>query len=154
MAKVVVRKAKWVDAAQVISLCKKSIADEYGHFLSQDSMRPWIEGCKMDNYVKDMILNMFVVEVNQKIVGVVSVEVALVGLVWVDKEFRRRGVGSLLMKRAEEELVLRGIDLARVECFEPNVVGLSFYESCGWRVHHTRFDDDARVNVVVLEKHF
>jgi GNAT superfamily N-acetyltransferase len=152
MMKVVIRKAKCIDAIQVINLCKKSIADEYGHFLTQESMRPWFEDCKMDNYVKDMIPNMFVAEINQQIVGVVTIEFDLIGLIWVEKEFRRRGVGSLLMKRAEKELVLRGFDLARVECFEQNIVGLSFYESCGWSVHQTRFDDDARVTVVVLKK--
>jgi GNAT superfamily N-acetyltransferase len=152
MMKVVIRKAKCIDAIQVINLCKNSIVDEYGHFLTQEAMRPWCEGRKMDNYVKDMIPNMFVAEINQQIVGVVTIEFTLIGLIWVEKEFRRRGVGSLLMRRAEKELVLRGFDLARVECFEPNIVGLSFYESCGWSVHHTRFDDDARVNVVVLKK--
>lgn len=151
MTKVVIRKAKRIDATQVINLCKKSISDDYGHFLTQESMRPWINGSKMDTYVKDMIPNMFVAEVNQQIIGVVAVDFALVGLIWVDKEFRRRGVGSLLMKRAEEELVLRGFALARVECFEQNAGGLSFYESCGWSIHNTRFDN-AGVNVVVLEK--
>jgi GNAT superfamily N-acetyltransferase len=152
MMKVVIRKAKCIDAIQVINLCKNSIVDEYGHFLTQEAMRPWCEGRKMDNYVKDMIPNMFVAEINQQIVGVVTIEFTLIGLIWVEKEFRRRGIGSLLMRRAEKELVLRGFDLTRVECFEPNIVGLSFYESCGWSVHHTRFDDDARVNVVVLKK--
>ena len=152
MMKVVIRKAKCIDAIQVINLCKNSIVDEYGHFLTQEAMRPWCEGRKMDNYVKDMIPNMFVAEINQQIVGVVTIEFTLIGLIWVKKEFRRRGVCSLLMRRAEKELVLRGFDLARVECFEPNIVGLSFYEYCGWSVHHTRFDDDARVNVVVLKK--
>ncbi len=48
----------------------------------------------------------------------------------VDKDFRRRGIGLQLVKRAEEAAKKRGVEWLHVN-FEPHLH--NFYEQCGFR---------------------
>jgi len=52
---------------------------------------------------------------------------------FVDEQFRREGIGTMLMEKVEEHFRQNGCDVSRVEVFEPNVKAHNFYRKLGYR---------------------
>jgi GNAT superfamily N-acetyltransferase len=72
---------------------------------------------------------------------------------WISAGSRGRGVGSLLLSRAENEIVDRGIHTARLRVLSLNRDAIGFYRRRGWQVcgetPHERFP----VLVTEMQKH-
>lgn len=66
-------------------------------------------------------------------VGLVPAMRGRITELYVDTPYRRRGIGKLLMKRAEEFLKERGCQFIRVEVFAPNVNAYDFYKGLGYQ---------------------
>ncbi len=71
----------------------------------------------------------------------------------VREEARRQGVGSVLLKSAEDELRFRKCDVVRLETAVDNISALSFYKRHGFHVVKTipRYYSNG-VNALLLEK--
>ena len=72
----------------------------------------------------------------------------------VREEARRQGVGSVLLKSAENELRLRKCDVVRLETAVDNSSALSFYKRHGFHVVKTipRYYSNG-LDALLLEKH-
>ena len=147
-----VREAGTADVGPAAELCKASLADAYGHFLSEDAMRPWIEGGKTDAFVREHLAGMLVVEREDTVVGVCIVTNDLIDLLWVGAGARGAGVGRSLIEAAESRVRQGGARSIRVECFAQNKTALEFYGRMGYAVAKTIRDPEAEVMKHELRK--
>ena len=84
----------------------------------------------------------FVAEMNDKVVGMVSVQIHIstakgceVGVVEdmvIDVDYRGRGIGAALLRRAEEWAVDRGLARLQLLADRDNHQALGFYRRQGW----------------------
>lgn len=72
---------------------------------------------------------------NHVIIGVTVTRDEWVTDLWVRRENRRRGVGALLLARAESEIAERGHKMLRLRVVKSNSRAVRFYQTHGWRVH-------------------
>ena len=71
----------------------------------------------------------------------------------VAPEFRRHGVGRLLMQQIESRMRFGGADWLRLEVAENNFVALSFYAGLGFeRIGQIPNYYDGAVDAIVMEK--
>jgi GNAT superfamily N-acetyltransferase len=61
---------------------------------------------------------------------------ALVSELIVDRSYRDRGLGRLLVERAREEALSRGMDELEVSTERQNVDAQAFYRRCGFNEEH------------------
>ena len=82
----------------------------------------------------------------EEIIGVTMTRDQWVSDLWVRPDSRRLGVGALLLRQAELEIVNRGINTFHLRVVKSNTQAVQFYESHGWRVHrefpHEKFAHD------------
>jgi GNAT superfamily N-acetyltransferase len=147
-----IRRALDSDIDAVVAICVSSMKATLGAFLTSEQMRPWIEGGETERYVHAMLSGMLVAEDDGRLVGVTALRDDLVDLIWVAREHRGRGIGRALLNAAEEALIERGIERARLECFEPNTPAINFYERMGWSREAAYLDETVRITKVLLAK--
>ncbi len=147
-----IRPAKKDDFTGIVTICVASMKATYGSFFTEDQMRPWIEGGETENYVRDMLDSMLVVEKEGDVAAVAALRDDMIDLVWVAQEHRGRGVGTAIMAESERVLHEKGHATGRVEVFEPNGRAISFYERLGWTRKDVYPDESAGINKVLLTK--
>lgn len=70
---------------------------------------------------------------------------------WVSAEYRKTGLGSQLMRRAEEEALARGCHMAYVDTF--NFQAKGFYEKLGYKEYGSQPDYAHKYTRHYLTKH-
>jgi GNAT superfamily N-acetyltransferase len=150
--KPVVRAAAPADEEQAARLCKESMAETYGHFLSPEAMEPWIEGGLTDAYVSENIGRMLVAEQEGHVMGICVLRNDLVDLLWVGRDHKGRGIGGALMIEAEARMRAAGHTGARVECFLQNADAVAFYKAHGYRTLRSFHDPEADTEKVEMGK--
>ncbi len=68
----------------------------------------------------------------------VAETIGLIEYLFVTPEYRRRGIGSTLLARAESALEARGATVIDIEVLAENDAAQSFYEAHGYGVHRLR----------------
>jgi GNAT superfamily N-acetyltransferase len=68
--------------------------------------------------------------------GVMMTHEDWVSDLWVVRDHRRQGIGSLLLAHAEREIGSRGHRVFRIRVVKSNTRAVDFYRSHGWSVHH------------------
>jgi ribosomal protein S18 acetylase RimI-like enzyme len=72
----------------------------------------------------------------EDILGVTMTQEDWVSDLWVARDHRRQGIGSLLLAQAEREIGSRGHRVFRIRVVKSNTRAVDFYRSHGWSVHH------------------
>jgi len=152
MSEIIIRQADASDRDQIVAMCKHSMKATYGSFMTEEAMAPLAEGDETDKYVDAMLPHMLVAEDAETVVGVVSLDNETIDLLWVDIERRGQGIGSRLLKQAEDQLATKGVRKGKLQCFEPNRSSIEFYQSQGWSITDTVHDDMAGVDKVNMVK--
>jgi putative acetyltransferase len=145
------RAARGGDVPQIIRVCKASIAETYGFFIDAEKLEPWVNGNEVEKFIDAHLANVVVAERGDRILGVICVSGNVIDLLWVDIDFRGQGVGTRLMEEVEKEVFGRHAE-TRVECFEPNVRSMAFYEERGYRAVNRSLDPESGVNKVLMVK--
>jgi ribosomal protein S18 acetylase RimI-like enzyme len=70
------------------------------------------------------------------IVGVTMTKEEWVSDLWIARDHRRQGIGSLLLAHAECEIGRRGHGVFHLHVVRSNTRAVDFYRSQGWSVHH------------------
>ncbi|MBN1222398.1 MAG: GNAT family N-acetyltransferase [Candidatus Aminicenantes bacterium] len=106
----------------------------------------WFTEKALENIPRDIqFARCFVVESDRKIVGFISVHShegkPMIGWLAVDRKLRGKGIGKLLLEKAERELISFGYTDLRVETvgectpvYKPYAETLKFYKSKGFEV--------------------
>jgi putative acetyltransferase len=147
-----IRPAQNRDFEAIVAVCVSSMKATYGAFLSSEQMRPWIEGGETERYVRAMLATILVAEEEGRIRGVATLKDDMVDLIWVATESRGHGIGRALLTEAEKVLHERGIEVGRLECFEPNAPAIAFYEGMGWSRKDSYLDETTGVEKVRMIK--
>ena len=145
------RPATEADQPAITDICKTSITTTYGVFMHPKRMRPWVEGREVEEYVARMWPHMTVAVDDQQVLGVVALDGHVIDLLWIRADLRGRGIGSLLMDRAESILAAHH-DVAELECFAPNHRSRAFYEARGYTAVRTYYEGASGVDKVVITK--
>jgi ribosomal protein S18 acetylase RimI-like enzyme len=72
----------------------------------------------------------------EDLLGVAMTQDDWVSDLWVARDHRRQGIGSLLLAQAEREIGRRGHRVFRIRVVKSNTRAVDFYRSHGWSVHH------------------
>jgi ribosomal protein S18 acetylase RimI-like enzyme len=146
-----IRKASADDIPELVRIQKESLADTYGHFLDADSLEPWLHGEIIEQYVAEKWPQTFVAEFLGEVVGMATLEGAVVDLLWVRGDRRNQGIGGFLMDWGERRIAARH-EAAELECFVPNEGASRFYARRGYRTVRRYLDPLAGVEKAVLRK--
>ena len=89
------------------------------------------------NFVESSWLTINVVEQQGTVAGWAARERLdeLISDFWIDPQFQRRGLGTLLLTEIEAEIVHQGLESARVETHAQNIEAVGFFEKHGYTVN-------------------
>jgi len=164
-ADIVVRQARPSDAAALVELAKAVGSEPEGWLISTDDWRGTQEERRLLRALREHPdACVFVAQAPEGIVGRLSIardphpasaHVADLGLM-VASSHRRRGIGRLLLARAEEWARAAGILKLELHVFPHNAAALALYEAVGFRreghrkVHYRRADGYADAVLMAL----
>jgi ribosomal protein S18 acetylase RimI-like enzyme len=119
--------------------------------MEPERMRPWTEGTEVEDYVAKMWPRTTVAILDHDVVGVVTLDRAVIDLLWVADALRGRGIGRRLIRHAEATLAANH-SAAELECFAPNRASLAFYKSGGYVEVRRYYEAASGVDKIVLRK--
>jgi GNAT superfamily N-acetyltransferase len=118
---VIIRSAGDSDKAGIEQLVLDVVREVYGDLFPEATPH------RADNWRGGLLA-----EANSGIVGVVVADDDWVEDLWVTKEHRRRGIGSVLLSAAERQIAERGHTEARLRVVARNLEARRFYAAQGW----------------------
>ncbi len=121
---VTIRKSTHADNAGVTRLVNTVVIEKYGHLLREDLL---VFGAAT---VWD---GSWVAEVRGRLVGVGRCEENSIDDLWVDRNYRGRGIGSALLAKLETEIALNKQGPAKLRVVSENLDAKKFYQKNGWR---------------------
>lgn len=114
-----------------------SWVDTYRGLLSEESIREvvdeWYDTHDLHNQVEDAVF--FVAEVHDKIVGFIHASVkgkSHLHRLYIEPGYQRKGLGTQLYDRMEQELENYNADSIELEVLSGNEKGLGFYREKGF----------------------
>jgi ribosomal protein S18 acetylase RimI-like enzyme len=122
-----IRQSTLADNAAINQLVTQIVMECYGHLLPNFDPNPnadWEHA--------------WVAERNKKLIAVLRTENEWIDDLWILKSKRRSGIGSRLLRIAEQEIAARGNIQARLRLVAENTNALNFYSKNGWQ-HVRRF---------------
>ena len=138
-----IRKAELKDALNIYNLELSCFKNNY----SLSTIQSDLESNK---------IMIFVYEVNEKIVGYVSVyyflEEANLQKIAVLESERRKGIATKLIEFAENELKSKNIESFYLEVNEHNLIAISVYEKLGFEKISTRKNYYGNESAVIFQK--
>jgi GNAT superfamily N-acetyltransferase len=136
-----IRQSNFADNAAINQLVTQIVMECYGHLLPNFDPNPnadWEHA--------------WVAERNKKLIAVLRTENEWIDDLWVVKSERRSGIGSRLLRIAEQEIADRGNIQARLRLVAENTNALNFYSKSGWQ-HVRRFPHEKfGFEMIELEK--
>jgi ribosomal protein S18 acetylase RimI-like enzyme len=146
--KITIRKAGRKDTAAILGLNKKLF--DYESRWCKTYNLGWTYSEKGRKYFGDRVGGkgglVLVAEVKDKVVGYLACgvdnyayrslnPVGEIENMWVEEDFRDKGVGKKLVEGLKEELKQKGVKLLKVETLSRNAAALGFYKFVGLRRH-------------------
>ena len=85
-----IRSANKDDFHQIVDIWKKSAKYTYENFFDKHILQLWLKGDEIEKYIRRMISKMHVAVFENKVVGVIAIEMNEIDLIWVDINYRRK----------------------------------------------------------------
>ncbi len=126
------RDAVLSETPQLAELHRRSVLELAAEYYSKKQVEAWVKGIAPDNYRQPILEGrLTVVEAEGRIAGfsIVGPEPGRLGLLYVNPDFARQGVGRLLVEKIEAEALDRGLDLISLDS---SLNALAFYEKLGF----------------------
>ncbi|SFR41627.1 Ribosomal protein S18 acetylase RimI [Halogeometricum rufum] len=147
------RDATTSDIEQIRTVANGSMQASYGHAIGEetiaDAVETWYDADTLSDWLSDDAVVFVVAVEDGDVVGFVQSYVSegreTVGEIdWlhVSPDHRSEGVGSQLLKRAEQELTNRGVDRIEGSVLADNEAGADFYAEQGYER-----TDDRRIEI-------
>jgi putative acetyltransferase len=126
-----IRRARDEDVLKIRNAHVASIRTLCARDYTPEQIAAWIANIRLAGYREAMREGevMFVAEQGLRIAGFSGVHEDQVQAVYVHPRFIRRGVGSLLLRAAEEEAQARGVEVLRLTA---SLTAVPFYRSQGY----------------------
>ena len=148
------RKAQAEDIATLQHLAHQNINTFYRDILGDAGVDRFLNSGSSDRYIANNIDHCTVMyrgHDDDAIVGFAVCKGDMITLLMVATEAHRQGLGSQLLSHCEEQL-LRTFDHIRLESFEGNTRGNSFYEKNQWSLLQRKTDEESGVNKYIYIK--
>ena len=126
------RRAVEADVPALIDLAQRSWLSGNCELAPIAAVRDWIEADSESERFAEIWPQVTVAEHGSRILGLTSTDGREVANLWVHPSFQRRGIGSILLQVAEEEIQLAGYRTARLCYTEYNVAAPRFYRAHGY----------------------
>ena len=152
MGEIEFKEASEQDIPSIVNLLKETIVEVYGEILPRDRLNPWIEGDRLQSDVCQMWQKMIVALLDGEVVALAGSLENKVAIIWVHPKHHRKGIGSILLDIAENEIRKSGYETATLDCFSDNRQALGFYQSKGWKVNSTEMDEYAGAMKTLMKK--
>ena len=126
------RRAVEADVPTLIDLAQRSWLSGNCELAPIQAVRDWIEADSESERFPEIWPKVTVAEQGSRILGLTSTDGREVADLWIHPSFQRRGIGSILLQVAEEEIQLAGHDTVRLCYTEYNVAAPCFYRANGY----------------------
>ncbi len=126
------RRAVEADVPALADLAQRSWLSGNCELAPMEVVRDWMEADSESKRFPEIWPKVTVATIQSRILGLTSTDGHEVADLWVHPSFQRRGIGSLLLKVAEEEIQLAGHHTARLCYTEYNVAAPRFYRANGY----------------------
>lgn len=123
-----IRRATHDDAVAIHNLHTRSVRGLCSANYPKEVIDGWLEGRSPEGYHGIAKQEMYVYEMDQKILGWSHVRAELLVALFVDSEHARQGIGRSRFEHALE--IIRSHTCKEIE-FESTLTAVRFYESCG-----------------------
>ncbi len=140
-----IRPARSADSSHLVDVCQRTLRSCYTPFLGKTSVEEWIAN-ELDGYVRDHLDDAWVATHQGAVCGCCVVTEQLLAFLLVDVREHRRGIGTLLLRQAEQ-VVFRSHDEIHLESFVANDRANTFYAKCGWTRGDRHLDAKSGVDV-------
>ena len=148
---VAVRRAHEGDKRSIVRLLHRSWETTWKPRVTAACTRRYYETEHARRFVATVWRGMIVADLGGALVGMVHTLGDQVTALHVDPDHRRRGIGRLLMDRAEREIAERGYRAARLETDDFNLVARAFYAGRGYVEVRRYPDTEYESGVTTLE---
>ena len=149
-AEIEIRPGQSNDTPDLVKACKRTLRACYTPFLGRTSVEAWIAS-ELDSYLSVHSDDTWVATVGGTMCGCSVVTGQHLAFLLVDVGEQRRGIGTLLLRHAEE-LVFRRHDEIHLESFVANDRANAFYERCGWSRGNRHLDTKSGTDVWEFSK--
>lgn len=129
---VTTRRAVEADVPALIDLAQRSWLLGNCELAPIAAVRDWIEDDFERTRFPKIWPKVTVAEHQSRVLGLTSTDGGKVADLWVHPSYQRRGIGSLLLQLAEEEIQFAGHHAARLFYTEYNVAAPRFYRARGY----------------------
>ncbi|RZN57336.1 MAG: ribosomal-protein-alanine N-acetyltransferase [Candidatus Methanomethylicota archaeon] len=140
-----IRKANINDLKEIYRIEKESFPDPYPYGLLKAFL--FHPGVYLVAIVEEKIIGYCIGIIRNEDIGhIISIA--------VDKNYRRRGIGTILLRNTINELMKLGARKIRIEVRESNIAAIKLYEKIGFREKekiYGYYSDDETAIVMFLE---
>lgn len=126
------RRAVKADVPALIDLAQRSWLSGNCELAPYQAVKDWIEADSESERFSDIWPMVTVAEQGPRILGLTSTDGRDVADLWVHPSFQRRGIGSILLQVAEQEVQLAGHHTTRLCYTEYNIAAPRFYHAHGY----------------------
>lgn len=149
-----IREARIEDAFTIVGMIKTG-SDEGVFHLRCDSLEEQVEGFRRYAFEsRPKGYNILVHQIENRIEGYLDYRVNrgvghILGL-YVKPNYRRKGVGKSLMKKAFEDFKRIGCHKARLEVFAHNLGAINFHEHIGFKQEGFLHKDEGKKDIIIM----
>ena len=134
-----IRPATEADVPRMIEVFRRSFLSAFGFTAPFVLLQDWIRRHPEEESYPTQWAEMFVLEQDGEIAGLVQPTVDEVDGLWVHPHFHRRGIGTRLLQQGEQVIRERGFDRSWLTCSSFNPRALEFYRRRGYRTFESRW---------------
>lgn len=89
------------------------------------------------NFTRDVWLTITVVELNGEVAGWAAREALdeTISDFWIDPDYLRQGLGSALLARIEEDILVQGLEKVALQTHADNSEAIGFFKAHGYAIH-------------------
>ncbi len=89
------------------------------------------------NFTRDVWLTITVVELNGEVAGWAAREALdeTISDFWIDPDYLRQGLGSALLARIEQDILVQGLEKVALQTHADNSEAIGFFKAHGYAIH-------------------
>ena len=130
------------DRDPLVKLLEDSYRSTWAPHVSAEAWERWSQEQRPLNYVDAMGEEFVVADLSGEVAAMVHWRADFIHALHVRSQFHRRGIGSLLLAHAEQEIAMAGHGFARLETDSFNAASRAFYAANGYSESGSRPADE------------